>query len=841
MEDNVTTITNKSMRKSQKRQIENNLELLGKAHDAIKKALETKNTEIALTLLEQAQDLAIQVGGMIEESLGEDFVTIGMLESYCEQIYQNYETIRQQQPLNSNKVYKNLRKELIRIENSVKNDIFVRTITVFLPYKASMWDSLESVWRAADADPDCDAFVIPIPYYDKNPDGSFKEEHYEGDQYPKDVPITRYDEFDLEACRPDVIYIHNPYDECNHVTSVHPYFYSKNLRNFTDKLVYIPYFVLREIEPDDQSSIDNMKHFCFTPGTVYADQVIVQSEKMRQIYINEYIKAAKEMGLFGEHVDRRFLEKKFLGTGSPKIDKVLNTRKEDLEIPPEWLKIIEKPDGSWKKIVFYNTSVSALLKHSEKMMQKMISVFETFKENKDEVALLWRPHPLIKATIESMCPQLWEAYKVIRDRYIEEGWGIYDDTADMDRAVVLSDAYYGDMSSVVQIAKMAGKAVLIQNVDKIESVEFENACLVSRGGAFDPENGVLWAVTSYTSTLLKIELATGIVMKYYQIPICQIKNYDFYTIRKVDSFLYLIPYNSDSLFRFSIEEEIFTEILLPLSDQEKRQAGKFRKAFFVGDVLYLIGYEVKLIIKMNVHTLEMERIEGFACSGQFLATDAVLINSDIYIPCCQENVIIHYKTTDDSWEEISVEKESKGFYTIVETDHGLSLTDLEDNKILFSIEDKKITVQKLCFMSQFQMQEIDHYQRYHSVFCFQDKEYYFPVYESTIWVRSQCESKELKYEFPKDSRAETRCYSKFDMLEREEDKIFFQAKTDGTIFIIDLNTDTVRKCVLQISTEQKHTLLGAAAKCKYREIASETDIYDLNSFILYSEKEENDL
>ena len=35
------------------------------------------------------------------------------------------------------------------------------------------------------------------------------------------------------------------------------------------------------------------------------------------------------MGLPGEHVDRKFQEKKFLGLGSPKIDKVLSARKED--------------------------------------------------------------------------------------------------------------------------------------------------------------------------------------------------------------------------------------------------------------------------------------------------------------------------------------------------------------------------------------------------------------------------------------------------------------------------------------------------------------------------------
>ncbi len=466
MEDTAGTVKNKSMRKSQKKQIENMLDLLEQAHTAIKKAVETGNTEIALTLLEQAQDSAIQIGGMIEESLGEEFVTVRTLESYCEQVYQSYEMIRQQQAVNMGKVYKSLRRELIRMENSVKNDIPVRTCVVFLPYKASMWDSLESVWKAADADPDCDAYVIPIPYFDKNPDGSFRKMHYEGDLYPKDVPVVSWEEFDLAAEHPDVIYIHNPYDECNHVTSVHPAFYARELRKYTDKLVYIPYFILSEITPDNQSAIDGMKHFCFTPGTIYAHQVIVQSENMRQIYINEYIKAAKEMGLPGEHVDRKFLEKKFLGTGSPKIDKVLSTKKEDLEIPAEWLRIIEKPDGSWKKIIFYNTGVSALLKDEEKFLQKMESVFEIFKENRDEVALLWRPHPLIQATIESMRPKLWEDYRELKERYIAEGWGIYDDTADMDRAVALSDAYYGvGSSSVVQLCQERGMPVMRQEVD----------------------------------------------------------------------------------------------------------------------------------------------------------------------------------------------------------------------------------------------------------------------------------------------------------------------------------------------------------------------------------------
>ena len=64
-----------------------------------------------------------------------------------------------------------------------------------------------------------------------------------------------------------------------------------------------------------------------------------------------------------------------------------------------------------------------------------------------------------------MRPKLWEEYQKITDTYQAEGWGIYDDTADMDRAVVLSDGYYGDESSVVQLYQKLGKPIMIQSPD----------------------------------------------------------------------------------------------------------------------------------------------------------------------------------------------------------------------------------------------------------------------------------------------------------------------------------------------------------------------------------------
>ena len=456
------------MRKVQKRQIEEIIRQMEEAHNEIKRCMEKGSVAQSEELLADCQNAAVAIGTLIEETEGEGHFAVTVLEEYCELVYQIYEELSLDRNVNANKVYKSLRQKLIKASNSIKNDIKIRTEAVFLPYKASMWDSLESVWKAADADPDCDAYVIPIPYFDKNPDGSFKEEHYEGNQYPKYVPVTRYDAFDFGKHMPDVIYIHNAYDDWNLVTSVHPDFYSQNLKKYTEELVYIPYFVLGEIDPDNEQAVEGMKHFCFMPGIINADKVIVQSEDMKKIYVREYLKAAKRYGLTGNHLYRPYLEKKFMGTGSPKFDKVLNTKKEDLEIPAEWLKVIEKPDGSWKKIVFYNIGVSALLHDEDKLLRKMESVFEIFKENRNEVALLWRPHPLIQATIESMRPQLWETYRDIRNRYVEEGWGIYDDSADVERAVVISDAYYGvGSSSVVQMYRKTGKLMMMQDITVI--------------------------------------------------------------------------------------------------------------------------------------------------------------------------------------------------------------------------------------------------------------------------------------------------------------------------------------------------------------------------------------
>lgn len=462
------------MRKEHKQDVLDFIESLHQANEEIRIALDQKNLKLVQNMICECQEFAISLGENIEKTEGEGHVTVSCIEDYCENLFYMFEDIKAGN-VNENKIYKTLRKQLIKIENSAKNDIHVRKEVAFFPYKASMWDSLESVYFAAKEDSECDAYCVPIPYYELNVDHSFGKVYYEGREYPKNIEIVDWESYRFEERKPDEIYIHNPYDSWNLLTSVHPRFYANNLKKYTDKLIYIPYFILGETEPDDQDAIAGMRHFVQTPGVIYADKVIVQSEKMKQIYVSEYLKFAMENGLEGKHLDREYQEKRILGLGSPKVDKVQNTKKKDIEIPAKWLKVIQKSDGSWKKIVFYNTGITALLGDNENWVEKIEDTLSIFKENQSEIALLWRPHPLIENTMKSMRPWILQRYLESKSQYLHEGWGIFDNTSDVERAVILSDVYYGDGSSVVQLFQQIGKPVLLQNARMIRKRNKESA------------------------------------------------------------------------------------------------------------------------------------------------------------------------------------------------------------------------------------------------------------------------------------------------------------------------------------------------------------------------------
>ena len=103
-----------------------------------------------------------------------------------------------------------------------------------------------------------------------------------------------------------------PYDEYNQVFSVDPFFYSKNMKNFTNKLVYIPSFVTDEINPkseEDGKAFGNMDYYVTMPGIFHADFTIVQSEDMKKAYLSK-------ISAFTDSTIRKRMASKISGAGS---------------------------------------------------------------------------------------------------------------------------------------------------------------------------------------------------------------------------------------------------------------------------------------------------------------------------------------------------------------------------------------------------------------------------------------------------------------------------------------------------------------------------------------------
>ena len=438
------------MRKQVKKQLCECMEYLIHTADSIGGLLGRLSPEQAMDVLAQMQELVIHAGETIEASEENCAEIIQKLENACEFIYQLTNSLEDFE--GREHLLKELKEIFAAAHDEIQKNIPGKLEILFLPYQVSMWDSLESVWMAAKDREDTVCYVVPIPFYDVLPDNSLGNIHYEGNQYPDYVPVTSYLQYSIEGRRPDIIFFHNPYDEYNRVTRIPEQYYSRNLKKYTDLLVYIPYFISEECGPAE--------HQCYTSGVLFADRVVVQPKYIYEKYCRVYTNVVIQNGLESKLIPA---EQKFLPFGSPKFDKLWNINCKMEDLPTKWSETIQKPDGSRKKIILYNLSISPMLENREQTLKKLDAVFLFFKERQDQLVLLWRPHPLLIKTIESMVPWLRDAYINRVQQFREEGWGIYDETPDPNLAMALSDGYYGDMSSLVTTYRETGKPILLQD------------------------------------------------------------------------------------------------------------------------------------------------------------------------------------------------------------------------------------------------------------------------------------------------------------------------------------------------------------------------------------------
>lgn len=560
------------MRKECKRQIENFINLLPRVNEHIIQAINT-DVQQALCLIADSYDGMERIYNIVAESEREESFAVTEIARY-RQLLEAVFTLISENRLDDaqelcgklSSIWNDMSMAISRIKETLE--------VVFMPYKAAMWDSLESVWMAANADPDCDAYVVPIPYYDRNPDHSLGTYHYEAELMPSEVPITHYNDYDLEERKPDVIYIHNPYDGANNVTSIEPRFYADKLKKHTDCLVYIPYYSTTGGMAESQEKC---------PAYYHADYIVIQAEKYRKFF------------------DPALPDEKFLPLGSPKFDRVIRICKNPPEPPVEWE---EKMQG--KKVYFYNTSLAGMLGNTESFFRKMQYVFDCFKDRED-ACLLWRPHPLFESTIDSMRSEYRPVYEKIKNEFLENNLGIYDTTPDITNTIALCDAYIGDGgTSVTSLFGVAGKPMFIlnNNIHHLPKEDDWRGEIIREYGVYADDD---WKVTQGN----KLYHAAGSDYKYHYV--CDLCDYAgggyFGNVITIGEKSYVCPVNAQEIVVVNADTETIAE-RIPLK-REVEQSGAFYGSIRIEKSIYLIPRSYPAIVRYDTETKNIDYFKGY--------------------------------------------------------------------------------------------------------------------------------------------------------------------------------------------------------------------------------------
>ena len=412
--------------------------------------------EDIITYLSELQNNIVSFGTLTESIKGEDCNTVKLLEQYLEVIYKvakyvqkfdegiSYEASAESKYAECDEEVKDT---FASISDAIDSEIVNRRSVLFLPVKAKHFSSMRMAYEMETATPDTDVYVMPLPYYYKEYDGSFKDEmHIDTEEFIKaNIPVTDYSRFDLSLLCPEKIYINSAYDEYNMAVSVDTRFYARNVKKYTEKLIYIPYFKLMEFDRANYPCWYNMQYYCTVPGVVMADKVYVQSENTRKAYIdklNEWVGDEKYTDIWEQKIDV--------------YNESCEKHSED-----------ELRDAGSKKTIVWFVSAGSLAEFGDKYIEKAYRNLDVFALSKDKLKVLLNSEPFLDEMIKNYSDELYKKWTGFIDEFNRSGIGeVVSQVEEKSVDVLLkATAYYGDPSYICKDFILMKKPVMLQNVE----------------------------------------------------------------------------------------------------------------------------------------------------------------------------------------------------------------------------------------------------------------------------------------------------------------------------------------------------------------------------------------
>lgn len=279
-----------------------------------------------LSVLPELQQLVVDFGTLLEEVRGETNPcvqkVIAKIQEYCDALYALYEQLntRLQEPgapeAEQRSVYVPGADATVRasyeafacsyaeMKAEIQQFCIARRSVLFICTGMREWHAYEHLCDEERQNPDTDVYIACVPTVFKD---IYGHAEYEQDtetahtlQMKKNIrnsiqtmygasegtiQFMPWQKVNPALLAPDTIYIQDPYDGENPCLTIPPMYYAGNLRKYTKNLIYVPSYKVKEFGAEDTTDRYNMKHYVTAPALMYADQIYVQSENMRQRYL----------------------------------------------------------------------------------------------------------------------------------------------------------------------------------------------------------------------------------------------------------------------------------------------------------------------------------------------------------------------------------------------------------------------------------------------------------------------------------------------------------------------------------------------------------------------------
>lgn len=320
-----------------------------------------------------------------------------------------------------------------------------------------------------------------------------------------------------------------------------------------------------------------------------------------------------------------------------KADTIRRESKNDIDIPNAW-----KIKLGGKKVVLLNTHLRGITDCVENFLDNIQYIFSVVKSMRERVVLLWCTSPLAMDVLSCM-PKEQGQYQKIADIAKSSDYIIYDDTGNIERALVLSDMYIDDRCFLEDLYAFLGKPIFIYGNENLrykerQSVEKKFGLSMDCGCCVD---GELWFVPRNINALFKMSLQGKEIsyVAYFEEEDC-LKEDLFIEIICFNGELWFFPCSARKIYVWNLQKMKWRRLEMPLDIEGVEFL--FGAVFQVGVKVYLLPHSVEKGLVVDMEKNIVETAEGF------IPIENEGEGREKYERCCcgEEKVYAAYKGTN---------------------------------------------------------------------------------------------------------------------------------------------------------------------------------------------------